>query len=78
MNLLKDVTLSSKEQEKAIIQINDSISILDKNTQENAKVAHHTNEIAIQSNDISHKIVELANKEFEGKEKIQAKFQFKD
>ena len=74
MDLLKDVTISSKEQEKAIIQINDSISVLDKNTQENAKVARDTNDIALQSNDISHKIVELANKEFDGKEKIQAKF----
>ncbi|MGE4517200.1 MAG: methyl-accepting chemotaxis protein [Arcobacteraceae bacterium] len=74
MDLLKDITVSSKEQEKAIVQINDSIAILDKNMQENAKVARDTNEIALQSNEISHKIVELANKEFDGKEELQAKF----
>ena len=74
MNLLKDVTVSSKEQEKAIMQINDSIAILDKNTQENAKIAQDTNSIALQSNEISLKIVEQANKEFDGKEQIQRKF----
>jgi len=77
MNLLKDITVSSKEQEKAIVQINDSIAILDKNTQENAKIAQDTNDIALQSNEISLKIVEQANKEFEGKEEIQRKFNVK-
>jgi methyl-accepting chemotaxis protein len=74
MNLLKDVTVSSKEQEKAIMQINDSIGILDKNTQENAKIASDTNDIALQSNQIALKIVEFANKEFDGKEELQRKY----
>jgi methyl-accepting chemotaxis protein len=70
MTLLEDVTNSSKEQEQGIIQINDAISILDKNTQENAETARQTNIIAEQSQDIAVKIVKDADKEFHGKEDI--------
>jgi len=70
MSLLEEVTHSSKEQEQGIIQINDSISILDKNTQENAETARQTNVVAEQSLDIATKIVKDADKEFHGKEDI--------
>jgi methyl-accepting chemotaxis protein len=74
MNLLDGVTQASKEQEKAITQINDSIADLDKNTQQSAKIARDTNEVAQQSNDIAQKIVELSNKEFDGKATLMAKY----
>ena len=70
MGLLEDVTHSSKEQEQGIIQINDAIAILDKNTQENAETARQTNVVAEQSKDIAIKIVKDADKEFHGKEDI--------
>jgi len=70
MNLLQDVTLSSKEQEQGITQINSAISVLDKNTQENAETARQTNVVAEQSQDIAIKIVKDADKEFHGKEEI--------
>lgn len=74
MNLLKSVSHSSSEQERAISQINESIMILDKNTQESANIALQTNSIAQESNEIALKIVEHANKEFDGKEAIQKRY----
>jgi len=62
---------SSKEQEQGIIQINDAITVLDRNTQENAEIARQTNIIAEQTQDIALKIVNDANKEFHGKDKIR-------
>jgi len=70
MTLLEEVIYSSKEQEQGIIQINDAISILDRNTQENAETARQTNVVAEQSQDIAVKIVNDADKEFHGKENI--------
>lgn len=74
MNLLKSVSHSSREQERAILQINEAITILDRNTQESASIALQTNTIAKESNDIAIEIVEQANKEFDGKEEIQRKY----
>ncbi|WP_419770401.1 MAG: methyl-accepting chemotaxis protein [Candidatus Marinarcus sp.] len=74
MNLLKSVSHSSKEQERAILQINEAISILDKNTQESASIALQTNSIAKESNNIAMEIVEQANKEFDGKEQIHKRY----
>ena len=70
MGLLNEVTSSSREQEQGIIQINDAISVLDTNTQENAETARQTNVVAEQSRDIAIKIVQDADKEFHGKEDI--------
>jgi methyl-accepting chemotaxis protein len=75
MNLLNSVTQASKEQERAITQINDSIATLDTNTQQSAKIARDTNEVAQQSNSIAQKIVELSNKEFDGKAKLIGQYQ---
>jgi methyl-accepting chemotaxis protein len=71
IDLIEEVTVSSKEQEEGIIQINESISILDKQTQESASVAHETNVVAQQSYDIAERIVQEADKEFHGKDDIQ-------
>ncbi len=70
MNILDAVSSSSKEQEQGIIQINNAVSELDKNTQENAETARQTNIVAEQSKDIAIKIVKDADKEFHGKENI--------
>lgn len=71
IELIENVTSSSKEQEAGIIQINESISILDKQTQESASIAHDTNIVAQQSYDIAERIVQEADKEFQGKNNIQ-------
>ena len=64
ISLIESITISSKEQERGIIQINDAISTLDKQTQESANIANETNDIAQESNKIAEYIVKEANKEF--------------
>ncbi|MEA3352676.1 MAG: methyl-accepting chemotaxis protein [Campylobacterota bacterium] len=74
INLIKEVESSSKEQQTGIIQINDAINSLDKQTQQNAHIAAQTNKIASSTNTIAQVIVENANeKEFEGKHEVEAK-----
>ncbi len=71
MDLISDVTSSSKEQQAGIMQINDAVSLLDQQTQQNASVANQTHEIANDTANLALKIVEEANsKEFEGKNAI--------
>ncbi|MFW3328700.1 methyl-accepting chemotaxis protein, partial [Aliarcobacter butzleri] len=73
ISLINDVQNSSKEQLQGIEQINNSISSLDKQTQQNATVANKTQEIAINTDKIAKLIVEDANnKEFIGKENIKS------
>ena len=60
ITLINSVTTSTKEQERGIIQINDSISTLDKQTQQNASIAQETNTIAQESHDIAEQIVKEA------------------
>ena len=55
--LIKSVDVSSYEQEKGIIQVNDALSQLDKQTQNNAYIATQTKDIAIETKGISEKIV---------------------
>ena len=57
IELIQQVTTSSEEQEKSITQINDSISDIDKATQQNAIEANNTNTIAKETKDIAHIIV---------------------
>jgi methyl-accepting chemotaxis protein len=74
IELIADVDSASKEQETGIIQINDAINSLDKQTQENAMIASETNDIAIQTNQIAEIILENADeKEFEGKNSVKAR-----
>ncbi|NQY20787.1 MAG: hypothetical protein HRT40_05660 [Campylobacteraceae bacterium] len=64
ISLIENITVSSLEQERGLIQINDAISTLDKQTQESANIANETNNIAQESNKIAEYIVKEANKEF--------------
>jgi len=68
LELISNVSDSSKEQLSAIEQINDAVNTLDKATQENASSAGATNTIAQEVNTIAQKVVAHTNdKEFDGK-----------
>ena len=72
ITLIEDVSKSSKEQEEEIIQINESVNILDQKTQQSVKIAQETDIIATQSHGIAKKIVEDAtSKQVKGKEKVK-------
>ncbi len=72
--IIKDVDQASKEQQAGIEQINDAITRLDSQTQQNASVATQTKEIADLTTHISQTIVENADKkEFVGKAEVKAK-----
>ncbi|WP_226896454.1 methyl-accepting chemotaxis protein [Poseidonibacter ostreae] len=71
IDLIDDVSNSSKEQQLGIVQINDAITSLDQQTQKNATVASETRDIAIKTSSIATSIVSSANeKEFDGKDSI--------
>ena len=68
ISLITKVQTSSQEQLGAIEQINDAVSHLDKETQENASVATLAHNVAIQTSTMAQAIVDNANaKEFAGK-----------
>ena len=68
INLISDVETASKEQQQAISQINNAISSLDMQTQQNASIASQTQQVAIETDVIAKLIVEdTDNKELEGK-----------
>ncbi len=74
IELIKGVETSSKEQLAGIEQINDAISSLDQQTQQNAMVASQTYEVAVQTDTIAKLVVSNANaKEFIGKDEVKAK-----
>ena len=74
IDLIKNVETSSKEQLAGIEQINDAISSLDQQTQQNAMVASQTYEVAVQTDTIAKLVVSNANaKEFIGKDEVKAK-----
>lgn len=62
IDLIKEVESSSKEQERRIIQINDTIASLDRQTQENANIATQTSDAAAQMSEISNQIDQEVNK----------------
>ncbi len=69
--MISEITLASREQETGITQINDAITQLDSQTQENANIAAQTNEIAVQTDAIAKEIVADTNeKEFIGKNDV--------
>jgi len=71
IDLISDVENASKEQEAGIIQINDAVNTLDKQTQENASIASQANEVSVKTDTIAKLIVSNANeKEFVGKDTI--------
>ena len=71
LNLITDVEGASKEQQNGIVQINDAVNSLDRQTQQNASVANATKDIAVQTQSIAITIVKDADeKEFIGKENV--------
>ena len=60
-SVIKDITQSSNEQRTSIEQINDVITRLDRQTQNNASVANQTNDIALQTSSIAKKILDTVN-----------------
>ncbi len=72
LELINDVSKSSKDQQIGIEQINDAINILDKQTQQNANVASNAHNIAENNSRIAKTIVQTADeKEFEGKDSVE-------
>ena len=74
IELISNIEGASKDQQLGIMQINDAINTLDKQTQENASIASQTQNVALQTDTIAKQVVKTANeKEFIGKETIKAK-----
>ncbi|MEA3288989.1 MAG: methyl-accepting chemotaxis protein [Campylobacterota bacterium] len=68
LELIVDVETASKEQQSGIVQINDAVNILDKQTQQNASIASQTKQIAVQTDDIAKIIIQNTDeKNFHGK-----------
>ena len=73
LELIQNVDSSSKEQLNGIEQINDAVTQLDRQTQENVAISNTTHEIAVSTDNIAKEIVNEANaKEFQGKENVKA------
>ncbi|MGM0518959.1 MAG: HAMP domain-containing methyl-accepting chemotaxis protein [Campylobacterota bacterium] len=65
---INEISVSSKEQEKGIQQINDAVSKLDKQTQQNAQIASKTHEVANETGKMAKQIVsDVLEKDFVGK-----------
>jgi len=65
MNAIENISKTSEEQEIGIVQINDAISLIDKQTQKNVSIATQTKEIALQTDSVAKGIVsELSSKKF--------------
>ncbi|MGB5793580.1 methyl-accepting chemotaxis protein, partial [Poseidonibacter sp.] len=74
LDLINNVQSASKEQLEGIEQINDAVTTLDQQTQENVNIANTTNTVAIETNQIATLIVKNANeKQFHGKENTKTK-----
>ena len=74
IELISAVETASKEQQTGIVQINDAINSLDRQTQENANIASQTQSIASQTDGIAKMVVQSADeKEFKGKYDVKAK-----
>ncbi|WP_323591377.1 methyl-accepting chemotaxis protein [Aliarcobacter butzleri] len=74
INLINDIQNASKEQLSGIEQINDAVTQLDRQTQQNASIATQTQDIAIVADEIAKLVVsDVDAKEFVGKEKVKGK-----
>ncbi|MDD4329207.1 MAG: Cache 3/Cache 2 fusion domain-containing protein [Aliarcobacter sp.] len=77
INLIKDIEMSSKEQLSGIEQINDAITSLDQQTQQNANIASQAHDVAVVTDEIAKLVVSNANaKEFAGKNEVKSKRDF--
>ncbi len=71
---IAEIANASKEQEQGITQINDAVTQLDQQTQQNALIASQTHDIAIETDAIAKEIVSDAkSKEFLGKNDAKAR-----
>ena len=71
INIINDVSKTSKKQQSGIIKINEIVNTLKEQIQANTEVSLHANNVAIKTSDIANTIVDNANeKEFEGKDSI--------
>ena len=74
INLIADIENASKEQLSGIEQINDAVTALDRQTQENAMVASQTHNVAVLTDEIAKLVVSDADsKEFRGRQTAKAK-----
>ena len=74
INLISDIEMSSKEQLAGIEQINDAVTQLDQQTQQNAAVASQTHDVAVVTDEIAKLVLSSADtKEFIGKKEVKAK-----
>jgi len=65
MSIITQVKESVSENKTALDQINDAITSLDQQTQQNAQVATQTNDIAVQTDEIAKEIIKsVSNKKF--------------
>ncbi|BAK71380.1 methyl-accepting chemotaxis protein [Aliarcobacter butzleri] len=74
ISLISDIQNASKEQLLGIEQINDAVTQLDRQTQQNASIATQTQDIAIVADEIAKLVVsDVDAKEFVGKDKVKGK-----
>ena len=74
INLIADIENASKEQLSGIEQINDAVTQLDQQTQQNAAVASQTHDVAVLTDQIAKLVVSDADsKEFRGRNDAKAK-----
>jgi len=72
INLISDIEHASKEQLLGIEQINDAVTQLDQQTQQNAMVASQTHDVAVLTDEIAKLVVAHADeKEFIGKNEVK-------
>ena len=71
ITMINEISSASKEQQSGISQINDAVTMLDQQTQQNAAIASRTQEIAVTTDNIAKNIVaDVMTKEFVGKDEI--------
>jgi len=74
IDLIADIEGASREQQLGIEQINDAVTSLDQQTQQNAVIANKTHDVASETDSIAKLIVASANeKEFIGKNDVKVK-----
>ncbi|WP_044419193.1 methyl-accepting chemotaxis protein [Halarcobacter anaerophilus] len=61
LEIISDVEMASKEQSTGIEQINDAVTSLDQQTQENAQIATQTHEISMETDKIAKLIITSVN-----------------
>jgi methyl-accepting chemotaxis protein len=68
-----EIARASKEQEAGITQINDAVTTLDQQTQQNASIASLVRDIASEADTLSKRmVVDASSKEFNGKNELMA------